>query len=143
MDKKYSNFYVDSNEETQMISADTFEEAEDYIWMPAKAAGRIPAVALLHGGNGLDVAEEQSEQRLNDLGIATFMRAACSTDPCSSSVRATPFSTRTSARRAPQILIGSYDAFSTSTGVCIAGWRKTPMRTSSSVVRRGELCALA
>src|ERR1017187_314512 len=77
------------------------------------------------------------------LGIATVNRAACSTAPCSSSVRATPFSTSTSARRAPQMLIGSYDAFSTSTGICITGWRKTPIRTSSSVVSRGEACPAA
>jgi len=61
-----------------------------------------------------------SSRRMTD-GSAMRIRAACRTWPCSSSVRATPFSTSTSARRVPQMLIGSYDAFSTSTGVCIAG----------------------
>src|SRR6201996_1245012 len=74
------------------------------------------------------------------LGIATRIRAACSTAPCSSSVLATPFSTSTSARLAPQMLIGSYDAFSTSTGVCIAGCRNTPTLTSRSVVMRPAPC---
>jgi dienelactone hydrolase len=41
--------------------------------MPSKATARVPAVVLLHGGNGLDIAEEQWQQRLNDLGIATFL----------------------------------------------------------------------
>ena len=39
-----------------------------------------------------------------------MVRCACSVRPCSSSVRAMPLSTSTSARRAPQILIGSYEA---------------------------------
>ena len=46
-------------------------------------------------------------------------RAACRWCPFSSSVMATPFSTSTTARRAAQMLMGSYEAFSTSTGVCI------------------------
>ena len=46
-------------------------------------------------------------------------RAACRKCPFSSSGMASPFRTSTMARRAAQILMGSYDAFNTSTGVCI------------------------
>src|SRR5579863_9922344 len=59
-----------------------------------------------------------SSSRITE-GTRIESRAACRKCPFSSSVMATPFSTRTIARRAAQTLMGSYDAFSTSTGACI------------------------
>ena len=54
--------------------------------------------------------------------------------PVSSSVRAIPFSTSTSARLAPHILIGSYEAFNTSTGVCNGVAPRCRSRPASSRV---------
>src|SRR5579864_4716165 len=63
-----------------------------------------------------------SSRRMTE-GTRMAMRAAWRKCPFSSSVMATPFNTSTMARRAAQTLIGSYEAFRTSTGACITEWR--------------------
>src|SRR6266404_1888072 len=56
-----------------------------------------------------------SSRRITE-GTRMVKRVECRKWPFSSSARATPLSTRTIARRAAHTLMGSYDAFSTSTG---------------------------
>ena len=41
--------------------------------VPAKPDGRIPAVILLHGGNGLTASDEQWARELDSIGVATFV----------------------------------------------------------------------
>ena len=41
--------------------------------IPANPVGRIPAVILLHGGNGLSASEEKWVQEINGIGVATFL----------------------------------------------------------------------
>jgi dienelactone hydrolase len=41
--------------------------------IPVKPAGRIPAVILLHGGNGLTSSEERWAKEINSIGAATFL----------------------------------------------------------------------
>src|SRR2546423_1580962 len=66
-----------------------------------------------------------SSRRMTE-GTRMEKRAECRKWPFSSSVMATPFSTSTMARRAAHTLMGSYDAFSTSTGACITVRRGSP-----------------
>ena len=60
-----------------------------------------------------------SSRRITE-GRRMATRAECRKCPFSSSVIATPFNTSTIALRAAQTLMGSYEAFSTSTGACRA-----------------------
>jgi dienelactone hydrolase len=41
--------------------------------VPAKPNGRIPAVILLHGGNGLTASDEQWAREIDSIGVATFV----------------------------------------------------------------------
>jgi dienelactone hydrolase len=41
--------------------------------IPDKPVARVPAVILLHGGNGLSASEEQWVRELNGIGVAAFL----------------------------------------------------------------------
>jgi len=41
--------------------------------IPANPVSRVPAVILLHGGNGLSASEEQWVRMINGIGVATFL----------------------------------------------------------------------
>src|SRR6516225_7442321 len=71
-----------------------------------------------------------SRSRMTD-GMRTATRAEWMKPPFSSSVVATPLSTKTTARRTGVTLMGSYDALSTSTGICSSRWFASRISISS------------